>query len=114
MFFASLVAAIALAVIQRACAAPILDVCGRNDPHELDIRTFGVEGCQDENQGVYTLELSQSNVCYTFVDPIGSLTVADNLCTLTIYDDDACTEAPVVVPTNICQNGTWKSYKMTC
>ncbi|CAK7266690.1 hypothetical protein SEPCBS57363_002217 [Sporothrix epigloea] len=114
MLYLPALAAAALIATQTASAAPIADVCRVDDPHELDFRTFGVEGCLEENQGVYTLERSQSNVCYTFVDPIGSLTVADNLCTLTVYDDDACAEAPIVVPTDICQNGTWASYKMTC
>ncbi|CAK7229669.1 hypothetical protein SBRCBS47491_007329 [Sporothrix bragantina] len=113
-FSTSAITVAALAFAQTAFAAPAAGVSARQDPHELDFRTFGVEGCSAENQGVYTLELSQSNICYQFVDPIGSMISTDNLCTLTIYDDDACTESPVVVPTNICQNGNWKSYKMTC
>ncbi|EFX04671.1 hypothetical protein CMQ_1599 [Grosmannia clavigera kw1407] len=84
------------------------------DPHEADFRTFGVSGCLDENQGVYTLEKSSDGECLPFVDPIGSLLVADDLCTLTLYSDAECTESPVVAPVGVCQNGTWQSYTLTC
>ncbi|CAK7227186.1 hypothetical protein SCUCBS95973_006458 [Sporothrix curviconia] len=113
-FSTSTITVAALALAQAAFAAPAADVSARNDPHELDFRTFGAEGCSAENQGVYTLELSQASTCSKFADAIGSLIVTDNLCTLTVYNDDACTSGPVVVPTSICQNGAWQSYRMTC
>ncbi|KAL1901018.1 hypothetical protein Sste5346_002083 [Sporothrix stenoceras] len=119
MYFSAAALATALAFAQTAFAGPVPaagadKVAARQDPHELDFRTFGVSGCHDENQGVYTLELSSNNQCLQFVDPIGSLTVADNKCTLTLYADAGCSVSPVVVPTNVCQNGVWQSYKMTC
>ncbi|ERT01704.1 hypothetical protein HMPREF1624_02958 [Sporothrix schenckii ATCC 58251] len=115
MYFSAAAIAAALAFAQTALAAPVSDkVAARSDPHELDFRTFGVEGCHDENQGVYTLELSSNHICQQFVDPIGSLIASDNLCTLTIYADTDCSVSPVVVPTNVCQNGVWQSYKMDC
>ena len=77
----SSLAAAALAFAQTALAAPAADIAVRNDPHKLDFRTFGTGGCFAENQGVYTLVLSQAGVCHQFVEPIGSLLVADNLCT---------------------------------
>ncbi|KJR88939.1 uncharacterized protein SPSK_08109 [Sporothrix schenckii 1099-18] len=135
MYFSAAAIAAALAFAQTALAAPVSDkVAARSDPHELDFRTFGVEGCHDENQGVYTLELSSNHICQQFVDPIGSLIASDNLCTrmspcldptwydlkstanglVTIYADTDCSVSPVVVPTNVCQNGVWQSYKMDC
>ncbi|OAA67929.1 hypothetical protein SPI_00124 [Niveomyces insectorum RCEF 264] len=86
----------------------------RNDPHEADFRTFGAPGCSAENQGIYTLTLSNTDQCQPFADPIGSVLVVDNLCTLTVYDDAACSQASKVLPTKACQDGTWKSYKLTC
>jgi hypothetical protein len=135
MYFSAAAITAVVAFAQTAFAGPVPaadKVAARQDPHELDFRTFGVSGCHDENQGVYNLELSSNNQCLQFVDPIGSLTVTDNLCTrescyppiilqifvpnsvVTVFADDACSVSPVVVPTNICQNGAWKSYKMTC
>lgn len=96
MYFSAAAVATALAFAQTAFAGPVPAaapapapaaagankvVAARQDPHELDFRTFGVSGCHDENQGVYTLELSSSGQCLQFADPIGSLTVTDNLCT---------------------------------
>ncbi|CAK7232617.1 hypothetical protein SEUCBS140593_008321 [Sporothrix eucalyptigena] len=114
MYFSTAAIAATLAFAQTGLAAPATEKVSRNDPHELDFRTFGASGCSAENQGVYTLELSSSGVCSQFVDPIGSLLVGDNLCTLTIYSDAECSENPVVAPTGVCQNGQWLSYKMTC
>ena len=88
MYFSAAAITAALAFAQTAVAGPVPaaapateKVAARYDPHELDFRTFGVSGCSAENQGVYTLELSSANQCLQFVDPIGSLTVTDNLCT---------------------------------
>lgn len=88
MYFSAAAITTALAFAQSAMAGPVPaaapatdKVAVRADPHELDFRTFGVSGCHDENQGVYTLELSSANQCLQFYDPIGSLTVTDNLCT---------------------------------
>lgn len=51
------------------------------DTHEADFRTFGVSGCYDENQGVYTLLKSNAYQCYQLVEPIGSLLLLDSSCT---------------------------------
>src|SRR3569833_718373 len=49
----------------------------RIDPHRCDFRTYGVEGCDLQNQGVYTLEQSDTETCKQFAEPIGSMTNVD-------------------------------------
>lgn len=50
----------------------------RSDPHIVDFRTYGAPGCFAENQGVYTYEKSDLDICRTFVtEPVGSIFVTD-------------------------------------
>lgn len=50
----------------------------QSDPHIVDFRTYGVAGCLDENQGVYTYLQSDENICRTFADSqIGSIFTLD-------------------------------------
>lgn len=50
----------------------------QSDPHIVDFRTYGVAGCSDENQGVYTYLQSDENICRTFVDStVGSIFTLD-------------------------------------
>lgn len=50
----------------------------QSDPHIVDFRTFGAPGCFAENQGVYTYEQSDLDICRTFsAEPVGSIFVGD-------------------------------------
>lgn len=50
----------------------------QDDPHIVDFRTFGVAGCLEENQGVYTYLQSDEDICHTFADSeIGSIFTLD-------------------------------------
>lgn len=50
----------------------------QSDPHIVDFRTYGVAGCLDENQGVYTYLQSDENICRNFADSqIGSIFTLD-------------------------------------
>ncbi|EPE10902.1 hypothetical protein F503_05997 [Ophiostoma piceae UAMH 11346] len=104
----------ALAFVQAAVAAPSTAPVAIRDAHELDFRSFGVEGCHDDNQGVWTLTESANTRCTRFTEAVGSILVADNLCTLTFYTDAECSVGGVVAPTNVCQNGAWQSFQMIC
>ncbi len=65
------------AVSALAASPSVALLQGRQDPHKCDLRTFGQPGCSQDNQGVYTLLLSDSGMCKQFVDPVESLTVID-------------------------------------
>ncbi|KAJ4394273.1 hypothetical protein N0V93_003490 [Gnomoniopsis smithogilvyi] len=94
----------------------------QSDPHIVDFRTYGVAGCFDENQGVYTYLQSDENICRTFVDSqIGSIFTLDitDGCFLYAYTDTACTEDQITVPVGIenCYNSTaagLSSYEIVC
>ncbi len=79
MQFTAVVAALAFA--QAAVAAPSSAPVVVRDAHKLDFRSFGVAGCFDENQGVWTLTESANTRCTRFTEAVGSILVADNLCT---------------------------------
>lgn len=51
----------------------------QNDPHIVDFRTFGLPGCYEQNQGVYTYLQSDLGTCFPFstTDVVESLFVTD-------------------------------------
>lgn len=51
----------------------------QNDPHVVDFRTFGLPGCDEQNQGVYTYLQSDLGTCFPFstTDVVESLFVTD-------------------------------------
>lgn len=51
----------------------------RQDPHIVDFRTFGLPGCFEQNQGVYTYLQSDLDKCFQFstTDIVESLFVTD-------------------------------------
>ena len=77
----------ALALVQAAVAAPSTAPIATRDAHKLDFRSFGVSGCLDDNQGIWTLTESANTRCTRFTEAVGSILVVDSLCT--------CESAPV-------------------
>jgi hypothetical protein len=75
MQLTSFLATISLLAIGGSAAPSALDT--RQDPHEGDFRTFGVAGCKDDNQGVYTVTQSGLGKCTPFVQNVGSISVTD-------------------------------------
>lgn len=76
MHSATLLFPLAALVLRTTTAATIPP--RQNDPHIVDFRTYGAPGCFAENQGVYTYEQSDLDVCRTFVDAtIGSIFAGD-------------------------------------
>src|ERR1700761_4206512 len=76
MQFLTFLTTVSLLVIGASAASKSLR-SRQDDPHVGDFRTFGVAGCFDDNQGVYTQLQSDVGVCHTFAEPVGSLDVAD-------------------------------------
>lgn len=76
MHFPPTSVSVALLFASSALAAAVT----RNDPHQADFRTFGVAGCSEDNQGVYTLTHANVGTCKPFTAPIGSMSVTNNLC----------------------------------
>src|SRR3569833_833243 len=72
MLAASLFASLS---VLGATSAAVINT--RIAPHRCDFRTYGVEGCDLQNQGVYTLEQSDAGTCKQFAAPIGSMTNVD-------------------------------------
>lgn len=74
MQFSNLIIAAAALISSGSQAA----VIPRQDIHIVDFRTFGLPGCYEQNQGVYTYTLSGTNICYDFADEtVESIFVAD-------------------------------------
>lgn len=65
--------------VALALGASAATIQTRNDPHIVDFRTYGLPGCFEQNQGVYTYTQSQLNQCYQFstVNIVESLFVLD-------------------------------------
>ncbi|TPX09129.1 uncharacterized protein E0L32_001608 [Thyridium curvatum] len=118
MHFPPTSVSVALLFASSALAAAVT----RNDPHQADFRTFGVAGCSEDNQGVYTLTQSNVGTCKPFTAPIGSMSVTNNLCkqyrsnprarSVYVYDDEACSAGETELPVGSCQDGAWLSYKL--
>lgn len=51
----------------------------QSDPHVVDFRTFGLPGCDEQNQGVYTYLQSDLGTCFPFstTDVVESIFVTD-------------------------------------
>lgn len=74
MQFSSLLLPITALVLGTTAAT----IPRQSDPHIVDFRTYGAPGCFAENQGVYTFEQSDENICRAFaVEPVGSIFVGD-------------------------------------
>lgn len=77
----------------------------QSDPHVVDFRTFGLPGCDEQNQGVYTYLQSDLGTCFPFstTDVVESIFVTDiNAgCSVYAYTDANCTQNQVTVPVGI-------------
>ncbi|KAK7745419.1 hypothetical protein SLS53_002916 [Cytospora paraplurivora] len=115
MQFSNLIIAAAALISSGSQAA----VIPRQDPHIVDFRTYGLPGCYEQNQGVYTYTLSQTNICYEFVDEtVESIFVNDisDGYSLLAYTGSACSENQITVPVGIAncydQADGLQSYKI--
>ncbi|KAL1865136.1 hypothetical protein VTK73DRAFT_5461 [Phialemonium thermophilum] len=108
--------ALSLALGAAAAAVP------RQDPHIADFRSFGLPGCAQDNQGVWTFTQSQLTGCQTFASfgdaDVQSLLVGDisDGCSLKLYTDDACSEDELQAASGSCQSQAdgFKSFLLSC
>ncbi|KAH6653058.1 hypothetical protein BKA67DRAFT_659702 [Truncatella angustata] len=128
-----------LATSTLAAPAALISRQGITNPRLAQFRVFSATGCFDLNQGFYTIDTDQSNVCYNLqqdaanVSPLGYVSIqlqaitanstASN-CKLLLYSDDACEKDRTEAPLNVCEdapvtqdgdsNPNWNSYYYQC
>ncbi|EMR64731.1 hypothetical protein MGN70_012803 [Eutypa lata] len=124
MQFTTIIAAVS-ALAASAHAAAIQ----RDGARLAQFRIFGAAGCDELNQGFFTVDRSDVDTCHSLVDTVPETGIVSlNLegwqeaaagCTLSIFTDAGCSAGARAVSLNVCndpaQEGeTWNSWQITC
>ncbi|KAH8653765.1 hypothetical protein BX600DRAFT_471610 [Xylariales sp. PMI_506] len=137
MHFTTISAAI-VALAATSCSASVLPT-KRSDALIAQFRVFSAAGCSDLNEGFFTVDQTQTNICtslapYETNTPFVSIelqgistppgSTAAEGCELFLYSDTACSQDVTAAPLNACQNAavvqpgatvpTWNSYFFAC
>ncbi|KAH8891806.1 hypothetical protein GQ53DRAFT_823234 [Thozetella sp. PMI_491] len=94
------------------------------DPHIADIRTWGELGCDADNQGVWTILQSDTNLCHKFDNPdvVKAVALIDITtgCDFYAFNETGCAGIRRKFTTSSgCGNATlgvdaWQSFEVSC
>ncbi|KAK6085067.1 hypothetical protein SCUP234_02011 [Seiridium cupressi] len=125
-----------LASLAIGSYAAVIPRQGTSNPRLAQFRVFSQTGCFALNEGFYTIDTDQSNICHDLYSgssstPNGYVSIeleattdAAANCELLLYSDRNCTQTETVSPLDTCEDAsvvqegasypTWNSYYYKC